>query len=217
MSTARGYLKDARKRHNLRIESDALTTRILFEGRRAVGVEYRKDGATHTARANGEVILSGGAFNSPQLLQLSGVGPADLLQAARHRRDRRHARRRRGPAGSFPGAHGLSLHRAHHDERHREFAAAEDRGGHPLHAVPQRHAHHRRGIRGRVPQDRRPTPRRRTCNSTSSSSRPTRSAATCIRSPASSCRCASCVPRAAAPCASSPPIRRRRPRSSPAT
>ncbi len=60
--------------------SNALTTRILFEGRRAVGVEYRKDGATHTARANAEVILSGGAFNSPQLLQLSGVGPADLLQ-----------------------------------------------------------------------------------------------------------------------------------------
>ncbi len=79
-STARGYLKPARKRHNLAVVSNALTTRILFEGRRAVGVEYRKDGATHTARANAEVILSSGAFNSPQLLQLSGVGPADLLQ-----------------------------------------------------------------------------------------------------------------------------------------
>jgi choline dehydrogenase len=80
VSTARGYLKDARKRHNLRIESDALTTRVLFEGKRAVGVEYRQNGTTHTARANAEVILSGGAFNSPQLLQLSGVGPADLLK-----------------------------------------------------------------------------------------------------------------------------------------
>ncbi|MEA2876210.1 MAG: choline dehydrogenase [Hyphomicrobiales bacterium] len=79
-STARGYLKPARKRHNLAVISNALTTRILFEGRRAVGVEYRKDGATHMARANAEVIVSGGAFNSPQLLQLSGVGPADLLQ-----------------------------------------------------------------------------------------------------------------------------------------
>jgi choline dehydrogenase len=79
-STARGYLKPARKRHNLAVVSNALTTRILFEGRRAVGVEYRKDGATHSARANAEVILSSGAFNSPQLLQLSGVGPADLLQ-----------------------------------------------------------------------------------------------------------------------------------------
>src|SRR5437763_7918374 len=79
-STARGYLKPARKRHNLAVVSNALTTRILFEGRRAVGVEYKKDGATHTARANAEVILSSGAFNSPQLLQLSGVGPGDLLQ-----------------------------------------------------------------------------------------------------------------------------------------
>jgi len=78
-STARGYLAPARRRGNLAVVSNALTTRILFEGRRAVGVEYRKDGATHTARANGEVILSSGAFNSPQLLQLSGVGPADLL------------------------------------------------------------------------------------------------------------------------------------------
>ena len=79
-STARGYLKPARKRHNLAVVSNALTTRILFEGRRAVGVEYRQNGATHTARANAEVIVSGGAFNSPQLLQLSGIGPADLLR-----------------------------------------------------------------------------------------------------------------------------------------
>ncbi len=79
-STARGYLAAARKRGNLAVVSNALTTRILFEGRRAVGVEYRKDGATHTARANGEVILASGAFNSPQLLQLSGVGSGDLLR-----------------------------------------------------------------------------------------------------------------------------------------
>src|SRR6185503_18951906 len=79
-STARGYLKPARKRHNLAVVSNALTTRILFEGRRAVGVEYVKDGARHIARASGEVILASGAFNSPQLLQLSGVGPAELLQ-----------------------------------------------------------------------------------------------------------------------------------------
>jgi choline dehydrogenase len=79
-STARGYLAPARKRGNLAVVSNALTTRILFEGRRAVGVEYRRDGAMHTARANAEVILASGAFNSPQLLQLSGVGPADLLQ-----------------------------------------------------------------------------------------------------------------------------------------
>lgn len=79
-STARGYLKPARKRGNLAVISRALTSRVLFEGRRAVGVEYIKDGAKHVARANGEVILASGAFNSPQLLQLSGVGPADLLR-----------------------------------------------------------------------------------------------------------------------------------------
>ena len=79
-STARGYLAPARKRHNLSVVGNALTTRILFEGRRAVGVEYVRDGAKHVARASGEVILSSGAFNSPQLLQLSGVGPADLLR-----------------------------------------------------------------------------------------------------------------------------------------
>ena len=79
-STARGYLKPARKRPNVAVVSNALTTRILFEGRRAVGVEYVKDGAKHVARASGEVILASGAFNSPQLLQLSGVGPGDLLR-----------------------------------------------------------------------------------------------------------------------------------------
>jgi choline dehydrogenase len=79
-STARGYLKPARKRGNLAVISNALTSRVLFEGRRAVGVEYIKHGIKHVARANGEVILASGAFNSPQLLQLSGVGPADLLR-----------------------------------------------------------------------------------------------------------------------------------------
>jgi len=79
-STARGYLKPARRRPNVAVVANALTTRILFEGRRAVGVEYIKDGARHVARASAEVILSSGAFNSPQLLQLSGIGPGDLLR-----------------------------------------------------------------------------------------------------------------------------------------
>ncbi|HUC50587.1 MAG TPA: choline dehydrogenase [Xanthobacteraceae bacterium] len=79
-STAVGYLRPARKRSNLVVVSDALATRVLFSGRRAIGVEYRQGNTTHTAYADGEVILSGGAFNSPQLLQLSGVGPANLLR-----------------------------------------------------------------------------------------------------------------------------------------
>jgi choline dehydrogenase len=79
-STAVGYLRQARQRPNIAIATDALATRILFSGRRAIGVQYRQNGATHIAHANAEVILAGGAFNSPQLLQLSGVGPAALLQ-----------------------------------------------------------------------------------------------------------------------------------------
>ncbi|MFA6266361.1 MAG: choline dehydrogenase [Pseudolabrys sp.] len=80
-STARGYLKPALTRPNLKVVSRALATRILFEGRRAVGVEYRQHGEVFQARASGEVVLSGGAFNSPQLLQLSGVGPGELLKS----------------------------------------------------------------------------------------------------------------------------------------
>ena len=80
-STASGYLKPARKRTNLTVATGALATRILFEGRRATGVEYTQDGTRHTAQAGIEVIVAGGAFNSPQLLQLSGVGPADHLRS----------------------------------------------------------------------------------------------------------------------------------------
>jgi choline dehydrogenase len=79
-STAAGYLRQARNRHNLKGETNALATRIVFDDRRAIGVEYRQGGAIRTAYASGEVILAGGAFNSPQLLQLSGVGPAKLLR-----------------------------------------------------------------------------------------------------------------------------------------
>lgn len=79
-SAARAYLRPALKTGRVRLETGALVTRILFDGRRAVGVEYRQNGQTHTARASLEVILSGGAINSPHLLQLSGVGPAAHLQ-----------------------------------------------------------------------------------------------------------------------------------------
>jgi choline dehydrogenase len=80
-STAVGYLRPARKRGNLKVVTNALASRILLSGRRAVGVEYRQGDTTHVAHASGEVILAGGAFNSPQLLQLSGLGPADLLRS----------------------------------------------------------------------------------------------------------------------------------------
>jgi choline dehydrogenase len=75
-STAVAYLRPAEKRPNLRVETNALVTRVLFEGTQAVGVEYQ-NGKKSRAR---EIILCGGAFNSPQLLQLSGVGPRALLE-----------------------------------------------------------------------------------------------------------------------------------------
>jgi choline dehydrogenase len=79
-STAVAYLRPAKGRKNLHVETSALAQRILFEGRRAVAVEYRTAGALRTARARKEILVCGGAYNSPQLLQLSGVGPVELLR-----------------------------------------------------------------------------------------------------------------------------------------
>ena len=79
-STAIAYLRPAEKRRNLRVETDALATRILFQGTRAVGVSYRQHDQAHTAYAANEVLLAGGAFNSPQLLECSGVGSRALLE-----------------------------------------------------------------------------------------------------------------------------------------
>jgi len=79
-STATAYLKPARSRANLTIRSNALATKIQIENGTATGVTYLSNGVSHTAKANGEVIVCGGVFNSPQLLQLSGIGPADLLR-----------------------------------------------------------------------------------------------------------------------------------------
>ncbi|MFV0383401.1 GMC family oxidoreductase [Paracoccus sp. (in: a-proteobacteria)] len=80
-SAATGYLHPARGRRNLRILTHSHVTRILFHGRRAAGVEYRRrGGAVQRIMARREVILSAGAVNSPQLLQLSGIGPGALLQ-----------------------------------------------------------------------------------------------------------------------------------------
>lgn len=80
LSAARAFLRPAMKRKNLRVEIRAHVTRVLFDGTRAIGVEYRQGGALKRAMAGREVILAGGAINTPQLLQLSGVGPGALLQ-----------------------------------------------------------------------------------------------------------------------------------------
>ena len=79
-STARAYLDPARSRPNLTILTRATTLRILVERGRAIGVEYRRQGRSAVARAAREVLLCGGALNSPQLLLLSGIGPADELK-----------------------------------------------------------------------------------------------------------------------------------------
>jgi choline dehydrogenase len=80
-SAAKGYLHPVRKRANLTVATHAHATRVTFEGTRASGIEYVQNGVKKSATAAREVILSSGAFNSPQLLQLSGLGPAPLLQS----------------------------------------------------------------------------------------------------------------------------------------
>ena len=80
-SAATAYLHPAMRRSNLQVVTRAQVTRILFEGRRAVGVEYRRSGQLHVVRARAEVVLSAGAINSPQVLQHSGVGDPELLKA----------------------------------------------------------------------------------------------------------------------------------------
>lgn len=79
MSAARAFLRPAMKRANVRVETGALATRILFDGKRAIGVAYDRNGESVVVRAGREVIVSAGSVNTPQLLQLSGVGPGNHL------------------------------------------------------------------------------------------------------------------------------------------
>jgi choline dehydrogenase len=78
-SAANAYLRPAMSRDNLAVRTQALATRIVFDGRRATGVRYRRGGVDHVAQAGREVIVSGGPLNSPQLLKLSGIGPGPEL------------------------------------------------------------------------------------------------------------------------------------------
>lgn len=79
-SAAQAFLRPAETRSNVTVETRALTSRIILEGKRAVGVEFEQNGQIKRYRAEREVICSGGAINSPQLLMLSGIGPADHLR-----------------------------------------------------------------------------------------------------------------------------------------
>lgn len=80
VSSATAYLHPAMRRKNLTVITHAQATRVVFEGKRAVAVEYVRNGIVSRVRARREIIISGGAVNSPQLLQLSGIGPGNLLQ-----------------------------------------------------------------------------------------------------------------------------------------
>jgi len=80
-SAAKAYLAPIRHRRNLEVVTEALAHRLLFDGRRASGIEYERDGKLHTAQCKAEIVLSAGAINSPQLLQLSGIGDPALLQS----------------------------------------------------------------------------------------------------------------------------------------
>jgi choline dehydrogenase len=80
-SAAKAFLHPAAKRPNVTVVTHARATKVLMDGRKAIGVAYERGGMMHEARATREVILSGGAFNAPQLLKLSGIGPADELAA----------------------------------------------------------------------------------------------------------------------------------------
>src|SRR6266853_648070 len=80
-STAQTFLREARHRANLRVETNAQTGKLLFEGKRCIGVEFLRGGNTTTVKANREVIVSGGTVNSPHILQISGIGPAEHLRS----------------------------------------------------------------------------------------------------------------------------------------
>ncbi len=81
-STANAYLKPVMHRRNLTVMTHALTRRVILEGKKAVGVEFEKDGKTQQVKANREVILSAGSIGSPHIMQMSGIGPANTLKDA---------------------------------------------------------------------------------------------------------------------------------------
>ena len=200
-STAVAYLRPARSRRNLLVETDAHATRILFAGRRATGIVYRQAGRDVTVTARREVILAAGALQSPQLLQLSGVGPPALLRAVRDPRRPCAARRRREPAGPPAGARHLPLHEADHDQRHPALAVAQARDGRAVRARAHRSdgrrnqpGRHLRAHRPRAAPAGRAVPRRDAVLGHGGLAR-----AHVLRD--SRCRCASCSRSRAAMCA----------------
>lgn len=219
-STAKAYLGPAKGRSNLRIATEALATGLVFEGRRAVGVRYTQGGAAKTARCRAEVLLSAGAIQSPQLLQLSGIGPRALLEqrgvslvhelpgVGENLQD--HLQIRLGyectkpittndQLNSWMGQARMGMEWLMH--RTGPLAVGINQGAASCARWPMR-----TGSRW---------PTRPTSSSTSPRSRPTWRAARCTRGRASRCRSASCGPSRAATSASARAIRPSRRRCSP--
>ena len=107
-STARAFLDPARSRPNLKIETDALVSNIILEGKRAVGVAYSVHGQKREARVNREVIVSCGSVQSPGVLEHSGIGQPELLKQLRHRGEARAEGRRRELRRPLRAAHELA-------------------------------------------------------------------------------------------------------------
>ncbi len=108
-SAARAFLRPAMKRANVTVLTGAMVTGLVMDGTRVTGVDYIRRGRAEQARAGREVILSGGAINSPQLLQLSGIGPAELLRDKGIAGAYRQSERGRASLGSS----GHQLHLSH--------------------------------------------------------------------------------------------------------
>ncbi len=138
-STARSYLRPVLKRPNLQLVTKALVHRVLFDGKRATGVEFSRNGVTERADAAREVLLSAGAIGSPHILQLSGVGDPEHLGTDRRAGRARAARRRPEHAGPLRRARHLPDPRHRHRQRagarpaagQRADALRADRQGHP--------------------------------------------------------------------------------------
>jgi choline dehydrogenase len=142
-STATGYLKPARGRKNLRVQTSAHATGIVFDGKRAAGVRYRMLGKEHEAAARRSVILCAGALQTPQLLQLSGVGPSALLHEHGIPMVHDMPRGRRKPAGSLAASAHVQVHQGHYHQRRPRVLVAKSRARSAMALQAQRPACHR--------------------------------------------------------------------------
>ena len=147
LSAARAYLHPVQNRKNLSVETLAMVTGVRFDGNRAVGVDYLRGGRLRRSADAGEVILCGGAINTPQLMQLSGIGDEALARPARHPGRAPPPRRGREPAGPPRGLHPVRLQAAGLDRARAQVAPA---AGHRLPvAVPPPRSGRDQPLRGR--------------------------------------------------------------------